>query len=253
MAKGTKAPRQRLVLAVATTVEQAQERCRRVYAVVRTVSDNADQSIAGGISGSMRPNQLGQILFDVGVPGAAFCDLGCGVGRPVLAAWQCGARLAHGYELPGNAALNAVFECARARLPATATATTTGDSRSDPVSDPVACFSKDILDMDPERGELDRYEVVMAFWVGMPEEVSSCSFFQSAITQVQRHILRLCNRRVPQREARTLLLFKTRSYPKPEAVLAELGNTEFRHLFTRQVQMQGSGECKTAWAFREGF
>lgn len=70
---------------------------------------------------------------------------------------------------------------------------------------------------------------------------------------MQRHIVRLCGEAAAaSARARKLVLFKTREFRTPEAVVAALAEHggAYRHTGTRAVAMQGSGEGKTAWVFQ---
>lgn len=86
------------------TAKEAEEICRKVYAVFRRITDGADGAVGHGLNGSLSYPSMSAVLRALGVgANTTFVDIGAAEGRALACAAGLGARRVIGYELPHTA------------------------------------------------------------------------------------------------------------------------------------------------------
>jgi hypothetical protein len=86
------------------TAKEAEETCRKVYAVFRRITGGADGAVGQGLNGSLSYPSMCTVLRALGVgANTTFVDIGAAEGRALACAASLGARRVIGYELPHSA------------------------------------------------------------------------------------------------------------------------------------------------------
>jgi hypothetical protein len=86
------------------TAKEAEETCRKVYAMFRRISGGADGAVGHGVNGSLSYPSMSTVLRALGVGAdTTFVDIGAAEGRALACAAALGARHVIGYELPHTA------------------------------------------------------------------------------------------------------------------------------------------------------
>ena len=144
---------------------------KRIFLTLSTVTMGCCYSGVKGVSGSIRPKSLLNVLNALSTNGGHLVDFGCGFGRVLLSALAYGFHGATGWEFVENETQRIAFERTKAKLHAYSDANWIG---------------QDILTLDPTQELCGQVTSAYAFWVGfpIPEQLRILDLCRLAFTNI---------------------------------------------------------------------